>query len=195
MSRWKKISIQLGHKAEEEPVPIVSDAAVATRDLADGRIIPLLILDTSQRPDIEEMIHAHKFFGSGDVKSIWSIPSKFDTSKIYLILTITKPSQCVIIIEFEVVPQVGVVDQIIHAQGVYLQPGRKGDRYSSTMERERILVEIPSKEFRKEWSRILRKALIKDYQRKGLSKKDAKLATEDFIREWRKFGSQRLWSH
>ncbi len=193
MSKWHKEAIQLGNKAEKEPVPIVSDAAVATRGLADGRIIPVLIIDTSFRPDIEDMIRAHKHIGAGDAKSVWSIPSRFDKSRIFLVLTMIKPSRCVIILEFNIARQGGVVDQIIHAQGLYIQPGKEGDRLSSTIDNERILVEVPSRHFRKEWDDILRKAITKDFQRKGLSRNDAKKATESFIKEWRQFGSRRMW--
>ena len=193
MSRWQKIAIQLSNKAEKEPVPIVSDAAVATRGLADGRIIPVLIIDTSLRPDIEDMIKAHKHVGAGDANSAWSIPSRFDKSRIILVLTIIKPSRCVIILEFNIARQGGVVDQIIHAQGLYIQPGKVGDRLTSTIDNERLLVEVPSRHFRKEWDNVLRKAITKDFQKKGLSRNVAKIATESFIKEWRQFGSSRIW--
>jgi len=193
MSRWQKKTIKLSNKAEKEPVPIVSDAAVATRGLADGRIIPLLIIDTSLRPDIEDMIRAHKHIGAGDVESAWSIPSRFDKSRISLVLTIIKPSRCVIILESDIARQGGFVDQIIHAQGLYIQPGKEGDRLSSTIDNERLLVEVPSRHFRKEWDNIFRKAITKNFQRKGLSRNDAKIATESFIKEWRQFGSSRMW--
>jgi hypothetical protein len=193
MKKWQKKEILISNKAEGEPVPIVSDAAVATQGTADGRIIPVLILDTSLRPDIEDMIKAHKHVSAGDAKSAWSVPSKFNINKISLILTIIKPSRCVILIEFNIVRQGGVVDQIIQAQGVYIQPGKKGDRLSTTMDHDRILVEVPSKHFRREWDKIFYKALVKDFKGKGLSKSDAKIASNGFVKEWREFGSKRIW--
>jgi len=193
MTKWQKKEIQIRNRAEKEPVPIVSDAAVATRGTADGRIIPVLIIDTSFRPDIEDMIRAHKHIGAGDAKSAWSIPSRFNIDRISLILTVLKPSQCVIIVEFNIVRQGGVVDQIIHAQGVYIQPGKEGDRLSTTIDNDRILVEVPSRHFRNEWNKILHKALSKDFKRKGLSKSDSKNAATSFINEWREFGSKRMW--
>lgn len=193
MSEWQKKAIKLSNKAEKESVPIISDAAVATRGLANGRIIPLLIIDTSLRPDIEDMIRAHKHIEAGDAESVWSIPSRFDKSRISLVLTIIKPSRCVIILEFDTARQGGVVDQIIHAQGLYIQPGKEGDRLYSTIDNERLLVEVPSRYFRKEWDNIFRKAITKDFQRKGLSRNDAKIATESFIKEWRQVGSSRMW--
>ena len=194
MGKWQTKEILLSNKAEKNPVPIVSDAAVATQGTADGRIIPVLIIDTSLRPDIEDMIRAHKHIGTGDAKSAWSVPSKFNIDKISLVLTVIKPSRCIIMIEFNIVRQGGVVDQIIHAQGVYIQPGKEGDRLSTTIDHDRLLVEVPSKHFRKEWSKILHKALFKDFKRKGLTRNDAKNAAENFIKEWREFGSKRMWS-
>lgn len=192
MSRWKKWTILLRDEAEKEPVPIVSDAAVATRGVADGRMIPVLIIDTSNRPDIEDMIRAHEHLGSGDVTSGWWLPSRFDKSRVGLILTVTKPSRCVIILEFGLPRQGGVVDQIINAQGVYLLPGKKGDRFSSTMEKGRLLIEVPSRDFRKEWDRIFRKALYRDFKKGGLGRQKANLATEKFLQTWRQLSAIRM---
>lgn len=193
MKKLHKKEILLNHKAEAESVPIVSDAGVATQGTADGRIIPVIILDTSLRPDIDDMVKAHKLIDAGDAKSVWSVPSRLNINKITLVLTFIKPSRCVILIQFDIVKQGGVVDQIIQAQGVYIQPGKKGDRLSSTIDNDRILVEVPSKHFRKEWDKILHKALVKDFKKKGLSRNDAKNASNSFIKEWRELGAKRFW--
>jgi hypothetical protein len=191
---WRRKAIPLRHIAEAKPVPIVSDASMATRGLADGRLIPLFILDTSERPDIDDMIGAHQHLGAGDASSTWSLPARFDRSKIRLILTAVKPSHCVIVLEFDVVRQGGVVDQIVQAQGLYLQGGRPGDRLAFTLDHGRILVEVPCREFRPEWDRIFRKALTKDYRRRGLSRSDARDSTDSFIKHWREFTSKRMKS-
>jgi hypothetical protein len=180
--------------AEAKPVPIVSDASMATRGLADGRLIPLFIIDTSERPDIDDMIQAHRHLGAGDARSAWSLPSRFDKSRIRLILTVVKPSHCVTVLEFDIARQGGVVDQIVQSQGLYLQGGRPGDRLASTLDNDRILVEVPSREFRSEWDRIFRRALIKDYRRHGLSSSDARDATDSFLRHWRALTSKRMES-
>jgi mRNA-degrading endonuclease RelE of RelBE toxin-antitoxin system len=192
MSRWSKMTVPLSNETVKEPVPIVSDASMASRGIADGRMIPLLIIETSKRLDIEDMIRAHKDFGPGDAETGWSPLSRFDKSKIRLIIYIKKPSQCVIVLEFDVARQGGVVDQIIQAQGVYIQAGRMGDRLKSTIDNERILIEVPSRKFQKMWDQILYKALKKDFRRKGLDRHEAIQATEDFLKEWRHFGSLRM---
>jgi hypothetical protein len=138
------------------------------------------------------MILAHEHAGPGDVMSVWSIPSRFDTSHVSLILVQTKPSRCVIILKFNVADQGGVVDQIVQAQGVYIQPGRVGDRLVTTLDKGKILVEVPSKEFKSEWEGIFRKQLRKKFRKEGLSRQEAKNAADGFMKEWRQFGSIRM---
>ena len=67
----KKSAIQVRHPSETRPVRIVHDAAVSTRGLHGGRLLPVLLLDTSGRPDIAEFIRVHESFGPGDVKVQW----------------------------------------------------------------------------------------------------------------------------
>lgn len=180
------------NKAEKVPVPIISDPAVATRGVGDGRTIPVLIIDTSQRPDLEDMVNAHKHLGSGDVQIGWFSPSRFDTKKIGLLLQFTKPSQCTCILEFNLMTHKAVIYLIIRTEGLYLQPGKLGDRLSSTLNNPRILCEIPSKNFKKEWEKIHRKVIFKDLRKGGMSRKDAKQATYDFLEEWGRLSSLRI---
>lgn len=190
----KRIQIEVRDKREMNPVPIVSDAAMMTRGIADGRLLPLIILDTSERSDIEDMIRAHEHFGPGDVQSYWAAPSLFDRKRVRLVLKVTKPSLCVIVLEFEIVRQGVIVEQIIQSQGIYIQAGRPGDRLRTTFDHPRILAEVPSREFQPEWDRMLRKALVKDYRRRGLSRGAAKDATDGFLAEWRDLTSRRMKS-
>jgi hypothetical protein len=190
MSEWNKIKIEIQHEIEKKPVPIVSNAVAGKSNFADGRMIPVLIIDTSNRKDIEDMICAHKIEGRGDVESTWVKPS--DVSKFRLWLTVTKPSRCLILLEFDLVSYGVLVEQIIQAQGLYLQPGRPGDRFSKTMDHDRILVEVPSRDFRDEWDRIWKKALFKDFRERGVPRGKAKEAADHLINQWRQFSSMRL---
>lgn len=192
MSRWNRQAIPITNALEKIPVPIVGDASVASHAIGEGRMIPLLIIDTSHRPDIETMALAHKNSVPGDVMSAWSVPSRFDTSHVSLVLVQTKPSQCVILLEFNVAEQGEIVDQIIQAQGVYLQPGRPGDRLGNTLNKEKILVEVPSKNFMGEWDGIFRKQLRKKFRSEGLTRQQAKHSVEEFLKDWRRFGSLRM---
>jgi hypothetical protein len=194
MSKWEKKPVRLNHPAEATGVPIVSDAAIATVPVGDGRMIPLVIIDTSGRPDIDDLVLAHKHMdGQGDVRTRWGRPNAFfDTDVVSLILMFDKPSHCVIVLTFELGRYGGFVDQIVLSQGLYIQPGRPGDRLRTTFYNARILAEVPSREFQSEWDKMLRKATRKRFQRDGMSRAEAKLATESMIREWRDLWSKRI---
>ena len=47
-------------------VPIVADAAIASGAVGDGRLIPLVILDTTNRPDLVDLFTAHDKMLPGD---------------------------------------------------------------------------------------------------------------------------------
>lgn len=194
MRVWKKHPVRLNDAAEATPVPIVSDAGIATVAVGDGRMIPLVIIDTSNRPDIDDLVLAHKHLdGQGDAGSMWGRPNSiFDTGIVNLILTFQKPGHCVIILGFELGQYGGLVDQIVLSQGLYVQPGRPGDRLRSTFNNPRVLVEVPTREFQPEWDRILRKATRRRFQKDGMSRAHAKLATESMITEWRDLWSKRI---
>lgn len=192
MTKLRRRSIEVRHPLEAEPVPIVSDALIATRGLADGRLIPVVILDTSRRPDIESMIRAHESLGPGDVTSAWGVRSRFDPSHIRLFLTVSRPSSCTVLLEFPTVTHGGIIDQIVQAQGLYIQPGRPGDRLGSTLGNPRILVEVPSQDFQPTWERLLGRELTNSFRRQGLSRSGAKRATAEFLSQWRTLSTRRM---
>ena len=190
--RWYKEKFNINHKIEKIPVPIVSDAAMASRDIADGKFIPLVIIDTTTRPDIEDLIKAHGSLGPGDANSSWGRISK-NKNLLNLILEFKKPSKCVLILEFDIVRQGIIIDQIVTTKGLYIQYGREGDRFSSTVDHPRIFVEIPSPAFREGWNKIFHKALEKDGKKnKKMNRSEAKEYAKDVIKELRKFGTMRM---
>ena len=194
-NRWHREAVSVQHLVEAEPVPIVADGSIATVAVGDGRMIPLLILDTSKRPDIEDMVKAHHHVGSqGDLTSAWGQPDTFfDTGTVRLILTFERPSRCLALLQLDIKKYGGLVDNIILSQGLYIQPGRPGDRLRTTFDNPRVLAEVPSREFQSEWTKMLRKALRKLFQKEhGMSRAKAKLATEKYIDRWRDLLSTRV---
>ena len=190
---WVKIPLR--HPSEMNPVPIVADGMIATAVMGEGRHIPLLILDTSSRPDIETMVLAHQEFGPGDVIFVWSFKERwFGLASPLLLLRITKPSECVVVIEFDMTKRQGIlVDQILWAQSVYLRPGRPGDRLATTIDKPSILAEVPASEaFDKRFQRIHEKALFRSFRKKGMSRADSKQSVEFFLKGWRGVFHQRI---
>lgn len=183
--------ILLTHELEAKAVPVVSSAMIASTGISEGRMMPLLILDTSQRPDIEDMIRAHEHLGPGDVLSDWALPT-WETLELFL--TFERPSRCVIRIAFNVLVGGGLIDNIMLSQALYLQAGRPGDRLAGTMDALRVVVEIPTGTVRHRWEEVMERALVKDYRAKGLSKRDAKKAARGVRAEWRELISLRMKS-
>jgi hypothetical protein len=66
-----RAKIALYKPEEASPVPIAGDAAIAQHGMGEGRMIPLLILDTTKRDDIDELIRIHEHLPPGDVNSQW----------------------------------------------------------------------------------------------------------------------------
>lgn len=155
-------------------------------------MVPVLILDTTNRPDIDDMIAAHKHGGQGDVRSVWGTPSRWRKESLQLVLTVVNPSQCVVVLEFHLPRQWGVVDQIVQTELLYLQGGRPGDRLASTFDAGRVIMEIPCGDFRGEWEEVFREVLVKEFRNGGLRKWEARERAGQFMGEWRAMGSQRI---
>ena len=51
--------IELRHEREKDALRIVAEGAIAHPGVAEGRLIPLVIVDSSSRPDLEEYIRIH----------------------------------------------------------------------------------------------------------------------------------------
>jgi hypothetical protein len=177
---------------EEQPVRIVADAAVSTRGVFGGRFVPLLILDTTDRPDIDELIRVHHtLLKPGDVKMLWAERDGHG-GRIALVLTFVRPVEATVIIEFDIAKQGILVEQALSGKGLYLQSGRDGDRLIKDPDRPKVLLEIVDTGFGKNWDRLFHKYLAKHFRTKGLGRSDAKQAARSAIEELRKLGSLRM---
>jgi len=184
--------IRLNSEVEKVPVRVVSDAAMASGVVADGRLIPLLIVDASTRPDVQDMLKAHRQITPGDVNSVWGMSSD-NAQVVELWLMFKRPSRCVVRLQFDIITLGGIVDQIVSTNALYLQTGKKGDRLMETMDADRILVEVPSQAFRSEWDRLLSKTLERDgRKRKGLTKSQAKQYARCVVEDWRRVTAMRI---
>jgi hypothetical protein len=176
---------------ETKPVRIVADAAIATRNLGEGRLIPLVILDTAERPDIEELIRIHEYITPGDVEIQWA-KLKNSEGTVALILSFKRPSELIVVIDFDIVKLGILVDQILTSKGLYIQAGRDGDRFKTKPDAKKIIIEIPDTGFLKTWDQLFHSNIVKDMRKNGLGRQQAKNAATMFINELRKFGKLRM---
>jgi len=172
-------------------VPIVADAAIASARIADGKLVPLVIIDTTSRPDLEELIRLHRHFPPGDVKVQWSRLLE-SPGTVALQLSFIRPLKLFAIIEFNVATQGIVVSQILATQMLYLQAGRDGDRLKYTMDAARMFVEIPDCGFRPYWDKIVKKGISKHMRTKGLNRQQARKAANQIVEEQRRVGQVRM---
>jgi len=183
---WHEQEMELGSPEERIPVPIVADASIATGKVKEGMFVPVLLIDTSSRPDIENLIRFHMVQPTGECKSVWARLDPDKTNAINLVLRFVSPSECTVVLEFALPEQGGVVDQIVHAEALHLYPARPGERFKDDMEREHILIEVPCKDFAGEWDDILDSTFEEEARRQGLSGKQAQEFAQKIKEEWRK---------
>jgi hypothetical protein len=187
--RYGKILLHSEH--EKRPVPIVGDAGIAAATFGDGRLVPLLIIDTADRPDLDELIRLHEYLPPGDVDIQWgALPGSKD--HVALVLSFRRPIETTAILDFDIVTQGILIDQILMAKVLYLQPGRPGDRLKTTLDAWRIFVEVPETGFREKWEKLFQKRLARNMKTKGLGNKQAKEAAAEAIKVMRAVGRVRI---
>jgi hypothetical protein len=166
------------------PLEVVGDAAIASHRIGDGRLIPVLIVDTTTRPDLDEIARIHQHLPAGECKFQWG-ENLDEKNQVVLLLDFLRPVQASFVIGLDVVSQGILVDSILMAQALYLQPGRPGDRIITKMDAPRILVEVPRVGFEDVWEKLLRHGLRKMFRDKGLSRPSARSAVEEAVEKLR----------
>ncbi|WP_145751754.1 hypothetical protein [Nitrospirillum amazonense] len=186
MFRKKYGFINVNNDREKTAIRIVSDGAISHPDVADGKLIPLVILDTTNRPDLSEFIRAHLFLGAGDVSCQWGQMIDHPET-VCLILTFARPSQLVAAIEFSIPAGNGIiVEHILAAKALYIQAGKEGDLLRDNLDAPKVILEVPDTKFRRIWDKIHYSYSFKQFRRHGLNRRAAKKAAQEFIENVRK---------
>jgi hypothetical protein len=154
-------------------------------------MFPLVILDTTERPDIDAVIAAHDHGPPGDVRVQWGrLPHREET--VTLILTLLRPVEAVVMVEFDLNKNHGViVEQILQNRGLYVQPGRPGDRLKDDPQRPKIIVEVADTGFKATWDRLFLAHTALMLRRRGMGRGEAKRAAKEVTGTIRKIASTR----
>lgn len=180
---------KLHHEKERDALRIVGDAAIARPDVGEGRLIPLVILDTANRPDLEEYIRIHEQVRSGDVNCQWG-QLEGHKNTIALILSFVRPAELVAIIEFDLDRNHGVlVEQALAAKALYIQSGREGDRLKYTIDAPKVIAEVPDLGFLPHWDKIHFHHMMEKMRAHGLSRSEARRKARLVVDEIRKLAS------
>lgn len=158
-------------------VPIVGDGGIATAGTAEGRIIPVLILDCKNHKELLNHIDIHQSVKVGDVNSTWGVNKK----NAFLLLEFLRPSCFKIGVKFDLETQFVLADGIVQARGVYLQSGDSGLGVVEGLGQPKVLIEIPPGTKLHDWDKVLLAALTKRFKRKGLRKRQAMDAAKEAL--------------
>lgn len=111
-------------------VSIVGNGALAG-PVADGRLIPVLILDTSRQPRVAELIRVRKHLKPGEATAQW-VTSRDNEDHVGLLLNFTHPIEVEMLLLFSIEHEGILVDTMLASGAIYLQSGRPGDRLKSS---------------------------------------------------------------
>lgn len=187
LGRRKYTKIDVNTSDQGKIVKVVADPVVATAGRVNGKLVPLLILDTTERPDLVELVRVHQNFVEGDVQVQWAaLEGRLD--HIALCLQFLRPTERVAIIEFEITKQGALVDQILTAGAVYLQPGKPGDGLLRDLNLPKVIVEVPDTGFRLHWDKIYLKSVVDKLRRSGLTRSEARKAASEVVSRIRDIG-------
>ena len=181
--QWAKIDLE---KHERRIVSVVATSSIASIGIADGKNLPVIFIDTTNRPDIKNAIHNHLFVESGDVSTAWVRVDTKDNDNIQLLIELKKPSECKFVINFEIYKHGGSVDLIMNNGGCYLQSAEDGTKVSQSINAPRILVEVISPKILNEWDKIYQLGITRMFIRKKIKPKKAADMAESFIKLMKK---------
>lgn len=165
---------------------IVSNGGLSSSGIGEGRVIPVIIIDTQGNKAVDEVIQLHKMGGPpGDTKLQWSLPKTFFSPKsVYLNLEFIRPMKIVFGIKFDIYSQHTLIDGIIHSRATYLISGKAGDKVSSSI-RNGVLIEVPNLDFDKKWNDILNSTIKKKYKEMGIPKRQINNSVNEHIKTMR----------
>jgi hypothetical protein len=169
-------------------VRATSSAAIADADTAGGRLVPLIMVDAAEHPEVTELIRVHQYTTAGDVTSQWAtVLGKPDV--VHLTLKFARPVVTTISVEFPLPELAGAIDNVLRAKSMYLLEGLEGSTFTSTQGQPRVLLELPSTGFETTWDRIFHKAITRMMREEGLSRRRAEHQAQAFVTHWRQLTS------
>ncbi len=184
MNKFKKIRLK-----NENLVYATAEGTVTSRDIANGKMIPIVIVDTENKKDIEEAIIIQGNTETGKITTAFSKTK--DERYIGLTISFIEPVEKEFTIIFDADNYFGTIDLIIKSKLLYLQAGKKGDRVKNTLGNPKMLMTIyVDDDFKKEFLKILKSNFIKNMS--NMSKLQKEQAFNSFYSEWSKITDLRM---
>lgn len=168
------MSKPIKRKFEDDEIitKVVSSATIASAGIANGRNIPVVIVESDNKNKINDLLKAHESVKNGNCASQFGFIEGYQYAM--LILDFSLPIEITIVLLFDVIKQGITVDQILYSKCMYLMTGDEKTKFSLNMDKPRILLEITTEGFQPHWNKIYKKKYSKYLKKKySVTKKDS----------------------
>jgi hypothetical protein len=170
---WKLRGAQESPFRQKRLISAVAQAAIANEAIGDGRLLPLVILDTTNFPDLVDLFTAHETSPPGDADTTWVTLDDF-IDHVGLVIQFKRPFETYFVVDFDLAEYGPAVDLAIRGRAIFLQTGKPGDRLYRAMNAPRIIVEIGAEIPKEDWEKIWLKAIRNQLRKQGLNRAEAK---------------------
>ena len=111
---------------------INEEGLFASRDYADGRLIPSIVISSKEDDYIKEIIKLHSNISMGDVEVQWggTLSSLFNADRWILNIRFYKPIDYNFSIVFSLKNHYSIIDAIFQSKGLRIAYGHKGEKVS-----------------------------------------------------------------
>jgi len=180
--RNQRIRFSVEHELETRPAKIVSEPERVY--MRDGKLIPLVVIDTNERPDIDSLFASYTPETVGDVAIQWGRRDGAPKGTVTLNIRFTAPVKQLLMLDFEIVRQGLMVDGILRTRELYLQGVRSGDG-DTQVRSPRVRVVVPNTKFDGIWEELLIGELVQRSKALGATDHHARFLAQESIRRWR----------
>lgn len=182
-SKNKRALFRVRNEIEKLPVPFHDIGAIGISGVLNERVIPIIIANLTDRPDLAELIRIHESSGAGDLNMQWGEPGR--EGFIRLIIEFVRPLECLALFDFDIIKYGAAVDSIFRSRALYIQSGTEETTISQNPGAPKVFCEIPSVGAEQQWQKLYKKHIFREFRRRGLSRAEAKRSTQEFIEETR----------
>jgi hypothetical protein len=182
----RKIDFDTVTEVEAQPARIISDPGFAAVRDRDGAVVPMVQIDATDRHDILALIAAHGRGVVGEASCQWGRRDGAPDRTVTLFLHFNAPARLLVFMDFDVVRQGFLVEEILRVSELYIQAIRTPSTTEVSSDPPRIRVTVPDTGFRPVWNKLLHDEMTREMQTRGLSETDAKARAAAIIESWRK---------
>lgn len=174
-------------------VDVAGDGLLARPDVANGAAVPVVILDGSDRPDLQKVIEAHQYdhLNDGDTEVVWvGDPDKWIGLDIRFLQPV--PTRAIVRLPM---PKYAVVAHLaLKSNALYIHIGGPSSKFSDYYLREEenpegikfvsepIFLSTPPGGFEKIWDDVCTKVLTKHFRKEYMFSRDvARNSAEELV--------------